>query len=272
MAKKNLHTKRGVSNEHMINPFQSTTSASSNQPAPAALSNSTTAYPRRRTLENPIMDNLFNNAPSLPRDFLQSDFNNSTDLAQMYDGRSNLLKDSLERSNSNGFLGEVYESASSSSLSRGSSSTMLDPSTAGMENGPFNSMGEKVSYSASLGDRGFSSALFSSESLLGRYSNVTLENPVVMNDFFPPLSSNSSVNPPAETPEVIVDPTIPLARLGISGGDQNPPCNTLYVGNLPMDASEEELRQMFSQCAGYKRLCFKNKSNGPMCFVEVFFL
>jgi RNA recognition motif-containing protein len=66
------------------------------------------------------------------------------------------------------------------------------------------------------------------------------------------------------------DPIASLARLGISGGDQNPPCNTLYVGNLPMDASEEELRLMFSACAGYKRLCFKNKSNGPMCFVEVF--
>jgi RNA recognition motif-containing protein len=68
------------------------------------------------------------------------------------------------------------------------------------------------------------------------------------------------------------DPIASLARLGISGGDQNPPCNTLYVGNLPMDASEEELRSMFSACAGYKRLCFKNKSNGPMCFVEVCFL
>ena len=49
----------------------------------------------------------------------------------------------------------------------------------------------------------------------------------------------------------------------------NPPCNTLYVGNLPVNTSEEELRQIFSSCSGYKRLCFRLKPNhGPMCFVE----
>ncbi|KAI6763482.1 hypothetical protein HG531_012870 [Fusarium graminearum] len=50
--------------------------------------------------------------------------------------------------------------------------------------------------------------------------------------------------------------------------DQNPPCNTLYVGNLPGDASEEELKTLFSNARGYKRLCFRTKQNGPMCFVE----
>lgn len=50
--------------------------------------------------------------------------------------------------------------------------------------------------------------------------------------------------------------------------DQNPPCNTLYVGNLPMDTSEDELKAVFSKQRGYKRLCFRTKQNGPMCFVE----
>ncbi|ORZ08720.1 hypothetical protein BCR42DRAFT_455471 [Absidia repens] len=50
--------------------------------------------------------------------------------------------------------------------------------------------------------------------------------------------------------------------------DQNPPCNTLYVGNLPPNTNEDELKQMFSKCYGYKRLSFRNKANGPMCFVE----
>ncbi|KAI8084626.1 uncharacterized protein BX664DRAFT_316172 [Halteromyces radiatus] len=50
--------------------------------------------------------------------------------------------------------------------------------------------------------------------------------------------------------------------------DQNPPCNTLYVGNLPPNTNEDELKQMFSKCLGYKRLSFRQKSNGPMCFVE----
>lgn len=50
--------------------------------------------------------------------------------------------------------------------------------------------------------------------------------------------------------------------------DQNPPCNTLYVGNLPPDTSEVELKDLFSQQRGYRRLCFRTKQNGPMCFVE----
>src|SRR5271156_4728407 len=54
----------------------------------------------------------------------------------------------------------------------------------------------------------------------------------------------------------------------VNPADQNPPCNTLYVGNLPIDTSEDELKNMFSKQRGYKRLCFRSKQNGPMCFVE----
>ncbi|KAF1803602.1 hypothetical protein FB192DRAFT_1421343 [Mucor lusitanicus] len=53
-----------------------------------------------------------------------------------------------------------------------------------------------------------------------------------------------------------------------SPADQNPPCNTLYVGNLPPATSEDELRSLFSTCEGYKRMCFRQKPQGPMCFVE----
>ena len=54
----------------------------------------------------------------------------------------------------------------------------------------------------------------------------------------------------------------------VNPADQNPPCNTLYVGNLPVDTSEDELKAMFCKQKGYKRLCFRTKANGPMCFVE----
>ncbi|KAH8824751.1 hypothetical protein DL96DRAFT_218776 [Flagelloscypha sp. PMI_526] len=59
--------------------------------------------------------------------------------------------------------------------------------------------------------------------------------------------------------------------------DQNPPINTLYVGNLPSGPLppgyhdghlEQQLRSLFTSCPGFKRLCFRQKSNGPMCFVE----
>lgn len=71
---------------------------------------------------------------------------------------------------------------------------------------------------------------------------------------------------------------------GSSGGakanavDQNPPINTLYVGNLPTSQVppgyptnylEESLRELFQRRPGYRKLCFRQKSNGPMCFVEV---
>jgi hypothetical protein len=54
----------------------------------------------------------------------------------------------------------------------------------------------------------------------------------------------------------------------VNPADQNPPCNTLYVGNLPPDTSEDELKSLFSKQRGYKRMIFRNKANGPICFVE----
>lgn len=57
--------------------------------------------------------------------------------------------------------------------------------------------------------------------------------------------------------------------------DQNPPGNTLFVGNLPGNISpaasatlEDQLRQRFAPCPGYRQLSYRIKNNGPMCFVE----
>ncbi|KAL7409396.1 hypothetical protein BDY24DRAFT_333141, partial [Mrakia frigida] len=58
--------------------------------------------------------------------------------------------------------------------------------------------------------------------------------------------------------------------------DMNPPINTLYVGNLPTSPPpthpsthlEDALRALFSRCEGFRRMSFRQKSNGPMCFVE----
>ncbi|CAH0021594.1 unnamed protein product [Clonostachys rhizophaga] len=50
--------------------------------------------------------------------------------------------------------------------------------------------------------------------------------------------------------------------------DQNPPCNTLHIGNLSVDTNEEQLKALFSKQKGYKRLCFRTKQDGSMCFVE----
>ncbi|KAI9633359.1 uncharacterized protein MKK02DRAFT_39340 [Dioszegia hungarica] len=58
--------------------------------------------------------------------------------------------------------------------------------------------------------------------------------------------------------------------------DQNPPINTLYIGNLPAISPpthppnflEESLRSLFARLPGFKRMSFRQKINGPMCFVE----
>ncbi|TFK25925.1 hypothetical protein FA15DRAFT_589433 [Coprinopsis marcescibilis] len=78
-------------------------------------------------------------------------------------------------------------------------------------------------------------------------------------------------------------PQLPSPASGASSNstknavDQNPPINTLYVGNLPAPSPsigfsneqlEESIRQLFMSQPGYRRLCFRQKNNGPMCFVE----
>lgn len=87
-------------------------------------------------------------------------------------------------------------------------------------------------------------------------------------------TSSSSTNVASSTTISQADLSL-LARVPppANPADQNPPCNTLYVGNLPPDATEQELRQLFSAQQGFRRLSFRNKNSngnghGPMCFVE----
>ncbi|KAJ1823365.1 hypothetical protein LPJ60_001611 [Coemansia sp. RSA 2675] len=63
---------------------------------------------------------------------------------------------------------------------------------------------------------------------------------------------------------------LPMANTrSVNSNDQNPPCNTIYVGNLPFGAKEDELYTIFRNSLGYKRMSYRAKPNsGPMCFVE----
>ena len=89
-----------------------------------------------------------------------------------------------------------------------------------------------------------------------------------INHLSPSLTSPTIAYPPA--PQHSLPNNRPYYAMppNSNPADQNPPCNTLYVGNLPMNTSEEELKALFAQEKGYKRLCFRTKANGPMCFVE----
>lgn len=98
----------------------------------------------------------------------------------------------------------------------------------------------------------------------------------------PQISPASGQNTPIAKNKDVPDLSL-LARVPppANPADQNPPCNTLYVGNLPPDATEQELRALFSPQKGFRRLSFRTKNlslsnsghsgshnHGPMCFVE----
>jgi hypothetical protein len=93
-----------------------------------------------------------------------------------------------------------------------------------------------------------------------------------------PASNASSRNGVDQNPPVCV---FHVCLLGSVADPSVKQINTLYVGNLPtspppsgfpQDYLEESLRELFSSQAGFRRLCFRQKSNGPMCFVEVRFI
>ena len=117
---------------------------------------------------------------------------------------------------------------------------------------------------------------------IGRFGSLSLNTDGNGDALRSPTASNGIISPRAVHP--LQTPTSPppfsTANLysplafprpqypPINPADQNPPCNTLYVGNLPIDTSEDELKAIFSKQRGYRRLCFRTKQNGPMCFVE----
>ena len=104
-------------------------------------------------------------------------------------------------------------------------------------------------------------------------------NGTVENDLVKDLGSMSigSPNPSSPTSVGVMPSGVSTTTRG-NPGDQNPPINTLYVGNLPSSPPpvgyspnylEDELRELFGRHPGFRKLCFRQKNNGPMCFVEV---
>ncbi|KAJ3054691.1 hypothetical protein HK097_001098 [Rhizophlyctis rosea] len=311
MAKKNLHTKRGLSNDHPI----MNGSFSLNHFGP---------IPRRNSTKDGgifAADPFYmGTSPSVSRDlFGAPDFPSPFEVP--YD-----VESLLSRSSPGTFESPIAGSYSDyidarPTLSAGlvtGRPTVLDPQSYEsrpfpelLDNtppGPPHLMARAHSFSERSFERGFSSALFNSDSLLTRIGSISLNgstgsmgssSPVTISDPSngsshggstfgngnginpaPPLtpgsvpSNDSNGSNGITTNSVSSSPFAPGTPNGspfnsLRGNqDQNPPCNTLYVGNLPPDASEDELRQLFNRCPGYRRLCFRPRPNGPMCFVE----
>ena len=118
-----------------------------------------------------------------------------------------------------------------------------------------------------------------SSSLPSSQSSSEDGNGTVENDLAKEFGSMSVGSPHPSSPTSIgVIPGNVTATTRGNPGDQNPPINTLYVGNLPSSPPpvgyspnylEDELRELFGRHPGFRKLCFRQKNNGPMCFVEV---
>ncbi|KAJ2003706.1 hypothetical protein GGI04_002869 [Coemansia thaxteri] len=101
---------------------------------------------------------------------------------------------------------------------------------------------------------------------LGQMSATTGTGAALMT----PLGNNGGAPYSASVAGTPVGMVLPMATTrSVNSNDQNPPCNTLYVGNLAIGAKEDELKAVFQVSLGFKRMSYKAKPNsGPMCFVE----
>ncbi|KAF9345025.1 hypothetical protein BGX26_003638 [Mortierella sp. AD094] len=327
MAKKNLHTRRGLSNELVATATATVTpTVAPNQavvlpPTPIGINGTHSSITNaklpphlqhRNSLAGSAAYDAFHSvpcSPALPSDLLSpNDYPSSYDLyADMY-APSNVSNLSFAES----FGGRHQSSAqqqqqpelSSSFLGRQSAFDMnrIDPLSvgslsnnaggfAGSIAGSFpNSVSNSFSNNRHIGmgssqrfnksfldldaDTPTTTSGYLSKSIPAHtergFNSVFFNSEEMANPRFQGLPINTTTAAALASPSIL-SPGIasPGFRPPVNPGDQNPPCNTLYVGNLPMNTSEDELRALFSRCVGYRRMCFRTKLNtGPMCFVE----
>ncbi|XXG51693.1 hypothetical protein AAC387_Pa03g0209 [Persea americana] len=60
----------------------------------------------------------------------------------------------------------------------------------------------------------------------------------------------------------------PTGYAPVQNTKDNPPCNTLFIGNLGENIIEEELRGLFSAQAGYKQMKILRHERNTTCFIE----
>ncbi|KAJ3262687.1 hypothetical protein HDU77_000268 [Chytriomyces hyalinus] len=167
-----------------------------------------------------------------------------------------------------GFSSALFNSDTLLSLPPGLKISTKNASS--MSSGPMTApMSQTTSLLSSLGEQRTHS---NNSSMLGSNDARSAANP--LGSKFPPLSI-SIPNAGSVTPTLQSAPfsnAVTAAGVASAGfrcpADQNPPCNTLYVGNLATNTNETELRDLFSRVIGYKRMSYRMRPNGPMVFVE----
>lgn len=70
--------------------------------------------------------------------------------------------------------------------------------------------------------------------------------------------------PPLPAPPV----PAPSSYMPVQNTKDNPPCNTLFIGNLGENINEEELRGLFSMQPGFKQMKVLRQERHTVCFIE----
>ncbi|KAI3433541.1 hypothetical protein D9Q98_003351 [Chlorella vulgaris] len=74
--------------------------------------------------------------------------------------------------------------------------------------------------------------------------------------------------PAAAPAPAAVAPMQPRGYAPISNTKDNPPCNTLFIGNLGDATNEAEMRSLFSHQPGFQQLKLVRGQKGLSCFIE----
>ncbi|KAJ8653565.1 hypothetical protein O0I10_010805 [Lichtheimia ornata] len=263
MAKKNLHTKRGLS----IDPYHPLASSSTSTSKRYSISNIVPTTPSHAS----AYEAFHSVPPALPSDRHPPNPDFYPDLLSP-GGTTHVFPDAMfaggggSNTTMNGSGGDLFLSRFNHRMSSKGSideDRFMPPPTVSSSTGagaPPPPPPPPTSFLQTLPEEPMT-ALPESCSLDARLNGLSISTSTT--------TSNGGLPSPGITSPTFRSFAIPPSMAtAAAAADQHPPCNTLYVGNLPHNTNEEELRAMFSQCIGYQRLCFSNKHNGPMCFVE----
>eukprot|EP00897_Mesotaenium_endlicherianum_P003737 jgi/Mesen1/3391/ME000192S02556 len=61
----------------------------------------------------------------------------------------------------------------------------------------------------------------------------------------------------------------PAGYAPVRNNKDNPPCNTLFIGNLGESTSEAEVRSLFSSQPGFRQMKVLRQNHGTVCFIEL---
>eukprot|EP00250_Pteridium_aquilinum_P008251 c17803_g2_i1 orf=1442-2404(-) len=95
----------------------------------------------------------------------------------------------------------------------------------------------------------------------------------VPQSFMPPGGSYDPYGgygmPPVQpVAQPLVPPVAPAGYAPIQNTKDNPPCNTLFVGNLGESTNEAELRGIFSGQPGFRQMKVLRQGRSTVCFIE----